>query len=162
MFKKVLVANRGEIAIRIFRALKEMGITSVAVYSDADRNSSHLWHAKEAYRIGPPEPQSSYLSIDSIIGAAKKAGVTAIHPGYGFLAENADFAKKCEEEGITFIGPPESSMRIMGNKTSARRASAEAGIRVVPGSDFDLKEDDEAIIFSKKIGFPLVINASSG
>src|SRR5512133_1495156 len=135
MFETVLVANRGEIAVRIIRTLREMGIASVAVYSDADRTSLHVRLADEAERIGPPPSAESYLRIDRILEAARKHGAEAIHPGYGFLSENADFAAACEAAGIVFIGPSAESMRMMGSKTAARRTAVAAGTPVAPGTD---------------------------
>src|SRR5215469_11033829 len=133
MFRKVLVANRGEIAVRVIRALREMGIASVAVYSDADRASLHVRRADEAAHVGPAPSSESYLRIDRIIAAAKKHGADAIHPGYGFLSENAGFAAACEEAGIVFIGPPASAIRALGSKTSARSIAMEAGAPMAPG-----------------------------
>src|SRR5690349_15399763 len=134
MFKKILIANRGEIAIRVMRACREMGIKTVAVYSEADRGALHVRMADEAYAIGPAPSRESYLVIEKIIGAAKSAGATAIHPGYGFLAENARFSKACDEAGITFIGPSPESIALMGSKIEARRAAAQFGVQSVPGT----------------------------
>ncbi len=142
MFKKVLVANRGEIAVRILRACEERGVAAVAVYSDADRNALHVRYAAEAYLIGPPPSAESYLRIDKIIDVAKKAGADAIHPGYGFLAENDDFAQACIDAGITFIGPSPESMRLMGDKISARNTVMAAGVPVVPGTAAGLRDDE--------------------
>ena len=161
MFKKVLVANRGEIAVRILRACEERGLATVAVYSEADRNALHVRYANEAYLIGPPPSKESYLRIDKIIDVAKKSGSDAIHPGYGFLAENDDFAQACIDEGLTFIGPTPESMRLMGDKVTARRTMIAAGVPVVPGSDQGLR-DDEILAEAERIGYPLLIKASAG
>ena len=134
VFEKVLIANRGEIAIRVARTLKEMGIGSVAVYSEIDRDTPHVHEADEAFLIGPAVPAESYLNIEKIIATAKEAEAEAIHPGYGFLAENADFARACAEAGIVFIGPPAEAIDAMGSKTRAREIMAEAGVPIVPGA----------------------------
>ena len=161
MFKKVLVANRGEIAVRILRACEERGMAGVAIYSDADRNALHVRYASEAYHIGPPPSKESYLRIDKIIDAARKAGADAIHPGYGFLAENDEFADACEDAGITFIGPPADAMRRMGDKVTARRTVMAAGVPVVPGSVAGLR-DDEIQAEAERIGYPVLVKASAG
>ena len=135
MFKKLLIANRGEIALRIVRACREMGIAAVAVYSEADRNSLHVRHADEAYLIGPAPARESYLNGERIIEVARKAGTDALHPGYGFLAENADFAQACLDAGMAWVGPSPQSIRTLGDKVQARRLMQEAGIPVVPGSE---------------------------
>src|SRR5579885_2265911 len=135
MFRKILIANRGEIAVRVIRTLREMGIRSVAVFSDADRASLHVRMADEAEHIGPSASAESYLRIDKILDAARKHGAEAIHPGYGFLSENPDFAAACEDSGIVFIGPSAASIRMMGSKTAARQAAIAAGAPVVPGLD---------------------------
>jgi acetyl-CoA carboxylase, biotin carboxylase subunit len=159
-FKKVLVANRGEISVRVTRTLHEMGIRSVAIYSDADRAALHVRMADEAYNVGPAPAAESYLRIDKVLDVAKKAGCDAIHPGYGFLSENPEFADACEKAGITFIGPPASAMRKMGSKTAARDVMSAAGVPIVPGATCNTT--DEAIAASKKIGFPVMLKAASG
>lgn len=162
MIKKVLIANRGEIAIRVMRTCREMGITSVAVYSDADRNSMHVRYADEAYHIGPSPSNESYLHIDKIIDAAKKSKADAIHPGYGFLSENAEFSERCKKEGIIFIGPSAFSISTMGDKITARRTILNAGVPVVPGTTDPIKSDDDAIEVIKEIGLPVMIKATAG
>ncbi len=161
MFKKVLVANRGEIAIRILRACEERGLRTVAVYSDPDRTALHVRYADEAYHIGPAPATESYLNIGRIIEVAKQAGADAIHPGYGFLAENADFAQACLDAGIAFIGPPPSAIRAMGDKVQARKTMQAAGVPVVPGTSEDI-DDAEAIAAAQEIGFPVMIKAAAG
>ncbi|HKP84847.1 MAG TPA: acetyl-CoA carboxylase biotin carboxylase subunit [Blastocatellia bacterium] len=162
MFKKLLIANRGEIAVRIARACREMGISPVAVYSDADRASLHVRMCDEAIHIGPALSSESYLRADKIIDAAKRAGAEAIHPGYGFLSENAEFAFAVEQSGLTLIGPPASAMRLMGSKTSARRAALEAGAPVVPGTTSPLKSIEEAENVARETGYPVMIKAAAG
>jgi acetyl-CoA carboxylase biotin carboxylase subunit len=161
VFHKLLVANRGEIAIRVMRACRELGIASVAVYSDADRQSMHVRYADEAYRIGPPPAGESYLSISSVMAAAERAGVDAIHPGYGFLAENADFARACRNAGITFVGPPPEAMRLLGDKINARRIMHRAGVPVVPGTD-EITDPEEAVRAAGAIGYPVLVKAAAG
>src|SRR3954468_10263139 len=163
MFKKVLVANRGEIAIRVIRALDEMGIASVAVYSELDRDALHVTRAGEAYLLGGPTAAESYLKIDKIIEVCKESGAEAGHPGYGFLAENADFARACDEAGIVFIGPPASAIDAMGSKTKARELMQAAGVPIVPGTT-EVVEDVGAAskIIEKEIGYPVAIKASGG
>ncbi|MBK8253252.1 MAG: acetyl-CoA carboxylase biotin carboxylase subunit [Polyangiaceae bacterium] len=160
MFRKVLIANRGEIAVRITRTLHEMGIRSVAVYSDVDRASLHVRTADEAYPIGPAPAAESYLRIDKIIDAAKKAGAEAIHPGYGFLSENRELPAACEAAGITFIGPPASAMDAMGSKTAARAKMAAAGVPITPGGAADT--NDEARATANRIGYPVMLKAAHG
>jgi acetyl-CoA carboxylase, biotin carboxylase subunit len=162
MFRKVLIANRGEIAIRVMRGCRELGLSPVAVYSEADRNALHVQMADEAYLIGPPPATESYLVIDRIIEAALVCGAEAIHPGYGFLAENAKFAKACEEQGLVFIGPPSPAIALMGDKTAARRAMQAAGVPVVPGIDHLLQNDEEAHQVVAALGYPLMIKAALG
>jgi acetyl-CoA carboxylase biotin carboxylase subunit len=162
VLKKVLIANRGEIALRVIRACKELGIKTVAVYSEADRDSLHVKFADEAVCIGPPPSKESYLNIPRIIAAAEITGADAIHPGYGFLAENADFAEICESSGIKFIGPSAESIRLMGDKATAKDTMRKAGVPVVPGSDGTISDLGEALQVAKKIGFPVIIKATAG
>jgi acetyl-CoA carboxylase biotin carboxylase subunit len=162
MFHKILIANRGEIAVRIIRALREMGIRSVAVYSDADRASLHVRLADEATHIGPAPSASSYLSIDRILTAARHYGAEAIHPGYGFLSENAEFAAACETAGIVFIGPSSDSIRQMGSKTSARRLAQSAGVPVVPGTERAVSSLSDACEVAKQCGYPIMLKAAAG
>jgi acetyl-CoA carboxylase biotin carboxylase subunit len=162
MFKKVLIANRGEIAVRIIRACKEMGIKTVAVYSDADKDSLHVKIADEAYCIGPATPSQSYLNIPSIISVAEVSGADAIHPGYGFLAENVKFAEICAQSKIKFIGPYPASILSMGDKSIAKTTVMKAGVPVVPGSDGIITDEKEALRLAAKIGYPVIIKASAG
>ncbi|NIM19060.1 MAG: acetyl-CoA carboxylase biotin carboxylase subunit [Candidatus Latescibacteria bacterium] len=162
MFEKILIANRGEIAIRVMRACKEMGITPVGVYSECDRCALHVSHAYESYPIGPSPSKESYLSIERILDAAKKSGAEAIHPGYGFLAENADFAEACESEGIVFIGPTARTIRLMGDKLQARASVASSGVKVIPGSEKVVNSPKEAAALAKSIGYPVIIKAAGG
>jgi acetyl-CoA carboxylase biotin carboxylase subunit len=161
-FKKILVANRGEIAVRVIRTCREMGIVPVAVYSDIDRRALHVRVADEAYPIGEAKPSASYLNIDRIIGVAKECGAQAIHPGYGFLAENSKLVKRCEEEGIVFIGPPSKAMRIMGNKTTSRMQMAEAEVPIIPGTLEPIEDENKLAVEAEKIGFPVILKASAG
>ncbi len=162
MFEKVLIANRGEIAIRIARTLKEMGIGSVAVYSEIDRDAPHVREADEAYLLGPATPAESYLNTLKIIDTAKQAGAEAVHPGYGFLAENADFARACAEAGIVFIGPPAEAIEAMGSKTRAREIMAEAGVPIVPGATAPAKDLEEARQQAEDAGYPVACKAAGG
>ena len=162
MFEKVLVANRGEIAIRVMRTLKEMGIASVGVYSEVDRDAPHVREADEAFLIGPPAPAESYLSVDRLLDTARQAGAQAIHPGYGFLAENAAFARACEEGEILFIGPPATAIEAMGSKTRARELMAEAGVPIVPGTTAAVESVAEAEREAKEIGYPVACKAAGG
>jgi len=162
MFRKVLIANRGEIALRIIRACRELGIRTVAVYSEADRDSLHVRFADEDVCIGPPPARDSYLNIPRIIAAAEITGADAIHPGYGFLAENAEFAEICEHSNIVFIGPTADQIRLMGDKAVARRTMAEQGVPTVPGSDGTISDVDEAARIAEEIGFPVLIKAAAG
>jgi len=161
MFHKILIANRGEIAVRIIRACKEMGIETVAVYSKADKDSLHVRLASEAICIGGAQSSESYLNIPSIISAAEVTDVEAIHPGYGFLAENAHFSEICESCGIKFIGPRPESVRLMGDKNLARQTVDKAGVAITPGSKI-LKSPEEALKFAKKIGYPVIVKAKAG
>lgn len=162
MFKKVLIANRGEIAVRVIRACREMGIIPVAVYSDADRKALHVRLAEEAYYIGEAKPSESYLNVEKIIETAKTCGAEALHPGYGFLAENPRLVKRCEEEGIVFIGPPSEPMEVMGEKTSSRRKMLEAGVPIIPGTLESVTDEKELRKRAREIGFPLLLKASAG
>lgn len=162
MFHKVLIANRGEIAVRIIRACKELGIKTVAVYSQADIHSLHVKLADESVCIGPAPSAQSYLNINAIISAAELTDAEAIHPGYGFLSENANFAEVCEKCGITFIGPTAESMRIMGDKISARQAVIKQGVPILPGTKEGVHSVEEAVKVSKEIGFPVIIKATAG
>ncbi|HTG82726.1 MAG TPA: acetyl-CoA carboxylase biotin carboxylase subunit [Geobacteraceae bacterium] len=162
MFHKILIANRGEIALRIIRACKELGIKTVAVYSTADSESLHVRLADESVCIGPPPSLQSYLNINAIISAAELTDAEAIHPGYGFLSENAAFAEICENCGITFIGPSSESMRIMGDKISARQAVIKEQVPILPGTKEGVKDVNEAVKIAKKIGFPVIIKATAG
>ncbi len=163
MFNKVLIANRGEIAVRIIRACRELGLQTVAVYSDVDRQALHVRYADEAYYLGPPPAKDSYLRMDKILEIAKRSGAGAIHPGYGFLAERADFAQACADEGIVFIGPKPSSIAAMGDKAVARATVAAAGVPVVPGTEGEGNlSDEELLALAPKIGFPLLIKATAG
>lgn len=162
MFKKVLIANRGEIAVRIIRACREMGILTVAVYSAADKDALHVKMADEAYCIGPVAAKESYLHIPSLMSVAIKTKADAIHPGYGFLAENADFAETCQENGIIFIGPDAKAIRKMGDKSEARETMKKAGVPIVPGTDGLIKDIDEAVSIAKNIGYPVIVKATAG
>ncbi len=163
MLDKVVIANRGEIALRILRACREMGIKTVAVHSTADNNLKHVLLADETVCIGPPPSAESYLDMPAIISAAEVTDAVAIHPGYGFLSENADFAERCETSGFIFIGPPASAIRLMGDKVSAIRAMKEAGVPCVPGSDGPLGEDaEENLRLARSIGYPVIIKAAGG
>jgi len=161
MFKKILIANRGEIALRVIRACRELGIASVAVHSTADSNALHVKFADESVCIGPAPAKQSYLSIPAIISAAEVTGADAVHPGYGFLSENAEFAEMCERCNLRFIGPPPALMRLMGGKIPARKAMVEAGVPILPGTGL-LETDEEALKAVDKIGLPVIIKASAG
>ena len=162
MFDKILIANRGEIAVRIIRACKELGIRTLAVYSQADADSLHVQLADEAICIGEPPSKESYLKIDRIISAAEVGDVEAIHPGYGFLSENAHFAEVCENCNIKFIGPPSAAIRGMGDKVAARETMKKAGVPVVPGSDGPVESEQDALKIARKIGYPVIVKAAGG
>jgi acetyl-CoA carboxylase biotin carboxylase subunit len=168
MFRKVLVANRGEIAVRILRACDERGLLTVAVYSDADRTALHVRYADQAYRVGPPPPRESYLNIPAIITAAAQSGAEAVHPGYGFLSENADFAQAVLDAGLAWVGPSPDAIRAMGNKVAARRMMIAAGVPVVPGSDTMLGNaghhitDGQAATVAAELGYPVMVKAAAG
>jgi acetyl-CoA/propionyl-CoA carboxylase biotin carboxyl carrier protein len=162
MFEKVLVANRGEIAIRVFRTLRELGVGAVGVYSEGDRGALHVAYADEAYLLGPTPAAESYLAVERILDAAQRAGAEAVHPGYGFLAENAAFARAVEEAGFVWIGPPPASIELMGNKTAARTAMQEAGVPIIPGTTDPLASVDELLVLGEEIGYPLLIKAAAG
>jgi len=162
MFNKILIANRGEIAVRIIRACRDLGITSVAVYSDADRGAPHVRLSDEAYRIGPPSAQESYLCSDRLIEVATRVGADAVHPGYGFLSENAGFAESCADAGLVFIGPSPAAIRIMGNKTTARAAVAAMDVPLVPGMLENILDEDHCQHWAERIGYPLMLKAAAG
>jgi acetyl-CoA carboxylase biotin carboxylase subunit len=162
MFKKILIANRGEIALRVICACKELGVKTVAVYSDADRNSLHVRFADEAICIGPPRSSESYLNIPAVISAAEITNVDAIHPGYGLLSENANFAEVCESSHIRFIGPPPEVIRLMGEKEKARQAMKRAKVPILPGSDGVIASAEEAREWASQIGYPVIVKASAG
>ena len=162
MFNKILIANRGEIALRVICACKELGIRTVAVYSEADRNSLHVRFADEAICIGPPRSADSYLNIPAVISAAEIANVEAIHPGYGLLSENANFAEVCETSHIKFIGPPPDITRLMGEKEKARVAMKEAGVPILPGSEGVIQSENEALEWASQVGYPVILKASAG
>jgi len=159
--KKVLISNRGEIAVRVIRACRDLGIATVAVYSDADRASLHVRYADEAVRIGAAPARESYLKIDAIIDAARKTGADAVHPGYGFLSEREDFAQACADAGLIFIGPPPQAIAAMGDKQMARQTVKKANVPVVPGTEPGLR-DDELYAAAEQIGFPLMVKAAAG
>ncbi|MBQ3856664.1 MAG: acetyl-CoA carboxylase biotin carboxylase subunit, partial [Ruminococcus sp.] len=162
MFKKILIANRGEIAVRIIRACRELGVRSIAVYSTADRSSLHAQIADEAICIGPPATKDSYLNMDAIIQAAINMGAEAIHPGFGFLSENAEFARLCEKNGIVFIGPSYKAIEMLGDKAAAKETMAAAGVPVIPGSKGAVKSLKEAQKIAETAGYPVLVKASAG
>src|SRR3954463_11104641 len=162
MFEKVLVAHRGEIAVRVIRALEELGIQSVAVYSEIDRGALHVQRADEAYLLGGPTAAESYLNVEKILEVIKESGAQAVHPGYGFLAENAPFARACEEAGIVFIGPPASAIDAMGSKTRARELMQAAGVPIVPGTTQPVEDVEDAARIAGEIGYPVAVKAAGG
>ena len=162
MFKKILIANRGEIAVRVIRACREMGISTVAVYSEADPGALHVRMADEAYEIGPAPSRESYLVTQKMIDVAKRAKADAVHPGYGFLAENAVFAGACRDAGVTFIGPSPESIALMGSKVESRRAAALHGVEMVPGTLDPISSDEEARKIASSVGYPIMLKASAG
>src|SRR5579883_268189 len=162
MFKKIVIANRGEIAVRIMATCREMGIATVAVYSEADSQAKHVREADEAYLIGPAPAIQSYLRTEAILEVARRSGAQAIHPGYGFLSENATFAEACEQAGIVFVGPPAGAMRVMGSKIAAKALAQSVGAPTVPGYNGESQQDDLLLEEAQRIGFPLLIKASAG
>jgi len=162
MFKKVLIANRGEIALRVIRACRELGVQTVAVYSEADRESLHVRFADDDVCIGPASARDSYLKIPRLIAAAEITGADAIHPGYGFLAENAEFAETCAASNIAFIGPTAEQIRLMGDKSVARRTMSDVGVPIIPGTPGPVEDPDEALAFAEQVGFPVIIKAAAG
>ena len=162
MFTKILIANRGEIACRVIKTAKRMGIATVAVYSDADRDARHVELADEAVRLGPAPSRESYLVGDKIIAAAKATGAQAIHPGYGFLSENEDFARRVEEEGLVFIGPKHHSIAAMGDKIASKKLAGEARVNTIPGWNAAIEAPEAAVKIARDIGYPVMIKASAG
>src|ERR1039458_3935012 len=162
MLRKVLIANRGEIALRVINACRELGIRTVAIYSEADRNSLHVRFADEAICIGPPRLAESYLNVPAVISAAEIANVDAIHPGYGLLSENANFAEVCRASNIKFIGPPPEVTRLMGEKEKARQAMKKAKVPILPGSDGILTTTEEARKWADEVGYPVILKATAG
>src|SRR4029079_12983539 len=162
MFKKILIANRGEIATRVIWACRELGIRTVAVHSEVDRDSLHVRFADEAICIGPAPSTGSYLNIPAVISAAEVTNVDAIHPGYGFLAENAYFAEVCEACNIKFIGPSPESIKLMGDKAQARAAMKAAGVPITPGFDGIIEDEEQAVLIAEQVGYPVIIKASAG
>ncbi|MCB1386759.1 MAG: acetyl/propionyl-CoA carboxylase subunit alpha, partial [Nitratireductor sp.] len=159
MFSKILIANRGEIACRVIRTARRMGIATVAVYSDADRNALHVREADEAIHIGPPAASESYIVIDRIMDAIKRSGAEAVHPGYGFLSENPKFAEALDKAGIAFIGPPVGAIEAMGDKITSKKLAAKAGVSTVPGYMGLIEDADEAVRIAAEIGYPVMIKA---
>ena len=160
--KKLLIANRGEIAVRVIRACRELGIATVAVFSEADREAPHVLLADESHPIGPPPAAESYLAIDKLVAVARRAGADAVHPGYGFLAENARFAEACGQAGLTFVGPPPAAIRAMGDKTSARKIARDLKVPMVPGTLEPIQSDDEARTLARQVGYPVMLKAAMG
>ncbi|MGD8727148.1 MAG: biotin carboxylase N-terminal domain-containing protein, partial [Gemmatimonadales bacterium] len=160
--RRVLIANRGEIAVRIIRACHEEGVEAVAVYSEADRLAPHVRAADAAFEIGPPPAKDSYLSIERLLDAAARAGADAVHPGYGFLAERANFAEAVEEAGLAFLGPPAAAIRTMGEKTEARRRMQAAGVPIIPGTTEALRDGDAAVRAAEEVGYPVLLKAAAG
>ena len=161
-FGKILIANRGEIAVRLVRACRELGVASVAVYSEADRCALHVRLADEAYLLGPAPSRDSYLRGERVLELARAAGADAIHPGYGFLAENAEFAETCVASNIAFIGPTAAQIRVMGDKAAARKAMQDVGVPIVPGTPGPVEDVEQALEFAREIGFPVIIKAAAG
>ena len=162
MFDKILIANRGEIACRVIKSARKMGIKTVAVYSDADRNALHVQMAEEAVHIGPSPAAQSYIVIDRIMAAIRQTGAQAVHPGYGFLSENRNFAAALEAEGVVFVGPPSPAIEAMGDKITSKKIAMEAGVSTVPGYMGLIADADEAVKISTQIGYPVMIKASAG
>ncbi len=162
MFKKILIANRGEIACRVIKTAKRLGIATVAVYSEADKGSLHVFSADEAVCIGPAASRESYLCIDKIIAACKETGAEAVHPGYGFLSENHEFSRRLEENGIVFIGPKHQSVAAMGDKIESKRLAKAAGVNTIPGYNDTIESVEKAVDIARNIGYPIMIKASAG
>src|SRR5207237_4764872 len=161
-FRKVIIANRGELAVRVIRACRELGLTSVAVYSDDDRNAMNVRMADEAYHIGPSLAAKSYLHIPTLIDVAKRSGAQAVHPGYGFLSENAAFVEACKDTGLIFVGPPVEAQAAMGEKTAARRVAQLVGMPIVPGAMADIEDDTQAYETAERLGYPIMLKAAAG
>ena len=162
MFDRLLIANRGEIACRVMKTAKQMGIKTIAVFSDADRQALHVQMADESVNIGPPPANQSYIDIEKVISAVEETKANAVHPGYGFLSENAKFAKALSDIGVTFIGPPERAIKSMGDKITSKKIAQDAGVNTVPGYMGIINDDKEAVRISKEIGYPVMIKASAG
>ncbi|MDX1743500.1 MAG: biotin carboxylase N-terminal domain-containing protein, partial [Ruegeria sp.] len=162
MFNKILIANRGEIACRVIKTARKMGIGTVAIYSDADKNALHVSMADEAVHIGPPPANQSYIVIDKVMDAIRQSGAQAVHPGYGFLSENAKFAEALEAEGVAFVGPPKGAIEAMGDKITSKKIAQDAGVSTVPGYMGLIEDADEAVKISNDIGYPVMIKASAG
>ncbi|MEC9342130.1 MAG: biotin carboxylase N-terminal domain-containing protein, partial [Pseudomonadota bacterium] len=162
MFKKILIANRGEIACRVMRSCRELGIPTVAIYSEADARARHVREADEAYCVGPPPSAASYLNIDRILEVIRESGADAVHPGYGFLSENATFSRRLAEAGVTFIGPKEKAVAAMGDKITSKRLAMEAGVNTIPGYDGEIDSVAQAREVAAQVGYPVMIKASAG